>query len=454
LITETAYLIVGSSVAAVSAATAIRSHDREGDLTVLTAEGEEIYSRPMLAHLIAGELSEDEILFRPPGFFQDLKAHVVAGERAVSIDPDSMIVTTDSGLEIQAAKILIATGSRPRKLAIEGIDAKGVCNFNSIEDARRINVLLDQIERAVIIGAGLIGMRAAYALESVGIDVTLIEMMDKVMPSIMDSEGSSILVEAMRDKGTDVILGGTVDSIRVESGRLVGVKTDAGDEIPCELVLVAAGVEPNVELVRESGIEINRGIVVDQYLETSSPGIYAAGDVVEFADVVTGRFAVNANWPNASIQGRVAGLNMAGRPLPYDGSIGMNSIECGGVPTITMGMVDPPSGEYEVRSHIAPENKRYRKLVFRGGRLVGAILIGRIEEAGILLRLINERIDVTGIEDEILYERKALFNLIRDISREDLEGTIDWPASFGMEERYEKKFDQKKWDRRVRGKPL
>lgn len=454
MITETGYLIIGSSVAAVSAVTSIRSHDREGDLTVLTAEGEEVYSRPMLAHMVAGELSEDEILFRPPGFFRDLKGRVITGEKAVSLDTGNMIVTTDSGREIQAAKILIATGSRPREIPIEGIDAKGVCHFHSIEDARRIIGMLGRVDRAVIIGAGLIGMRAAYALESVGIEVTLVEMMDRIMPSIMDRKGSGILVEAMRDEGTNVILKGKIDTIHVERGRVIGVIADAGNEIPCQLVLVAAGVDPNVEPVRDSGIEINRGIVVDQHLETNRPGIYAAGDVVEFADMVTGRFAVNANWPNAFIQGRIAGVNMAGTPLAYDGSIGMNSIECGGVPTITMGMVDPRSGEYDSRSHAAPENRLYRKLVFRGGRLVGAILIGRIEGAGILLRLINERIDVTGIEDDVLYERKALFSLVREISREELEGSVDWPGSLGMEERYEKKFDRKKWDRRVRGKPL
>jgi NAD(P)H-nitrite reductase large subunit len=445
-------LIIGSSVAAVSAASSIRSHDREGEITVLTAEGESIYSRPMLAHLVAGELSEDEILFRPPHFFQELKGRLITGQKAVSVDTNRMVVTTDSGLEIGAEKILLATGSRPRKLDIDGIESGGVCAFNSLEDARRIVASLDRVERAVVVGAGLIGMRAAYALESNGIEVTLVEMLDKVMPSIMDRVGSGILVNAMREKGTGVLLNRTVDSIHVKGGKITGVGVEGGDTIPCQLLLVTVGVKPNVEMALDSGIVINRGIIVDQYLETNRTGIYAAGDVVEITDKVAGHYAINANWPNAFIQGRIAGVNMAGNPLAYDGSIGMNSIECAGVPCITMGIVDPENGDYDIHGHAAPENNLYRKLVYREGRIAGAILIGQIDRAGILLDLINGKVDVSGLEDDILHERKGYFDLVRELSRAEEEGDIGWPESLSSEERYVKKFDEKKWGDRVKGK--
>jgi len=448
---ETKYLIVGNSVAAISAIEGIRSCDRKGECTVLTAEGETIYSRPMLAHLVAGELSEGEILFRSGNFFKEADVRVMAGQKGVSIDPEKMTVKADTGLEVSFKKVLITTGSRPKGLDIEGISSEGVFFFQSLDDTRQIMKALGGVESAVVVGAGLIGMRAAYALKARGIKVTLVEMMDRVMPKIMDAEGSDILVDAMRDEGTEVVLDSTVENILEEGGVVKGARVKGGREIPCQLLLITAGVEPNMELTSGSGIEVNHGIIVDQFLETSKSGIFAAGDVVEFSDMITGRYTINANWPNAFIQGRFAGINMTGSRQAYDGSIGMNSIECGGVPSVTMGLVDPREGSFHVRSHIARENRLYRKLVYHGGRVAGAILIGQIERAGILLGLINDKVDVSGLEDDILHEKKAFFDLVRDRSRDDMEGKIDWPGSLGSEERYEKKFDQGKWDERVRG---
>jgi NAD(P)H-nitrite reductase large subunit len=448
---ETEYMIVGNSVAAISAIESIRSCDREGECTVLTAEGERIYSRPMLAHLIAGELSEKEILFRSGDFFEGADVRVMTGQKVASIDPEKMTATADTGLGVSFKKALIATGSRPKVLDIEGIGSRGVFFFQSLADTRQIMKALDGVESAVIIGAGLIGMRAAYALNARGIKVTLVEMMDRVMPKIMDTEGSDILADAMRDEGTEVVLGSTVESILEEGGAVKGARVKGGKEIPCQILFITAGVEPNLEFTSGSGIEVDQGIIVDQFLETSKSGIFAAGDVVEFSDKITGRYTVNANWPNAFIQGRFAGTNMTGNRHAYDGSIGMNSIECGGIPSVTMGLVNPQDESYLVRSHIARENRLYRKLVYHSGRVVGAILIGHIERAGLLLGLINDKIDVSGLEDDILHERKSFFDLVRDRSRDDNEGKIDWPGSLGSEERYEKKFDQGKWDERIRG---
>jgi NAD(P)H-nitrite reductase large subunit len=401
-------MIVGNSVAAISAIESIRSCDREGECTVLTAEGERIYSRPMLAHLIAGELSEKEILFRSGDFFEGADVRVMTGQKVASIDPEKMTATADTGLGVSFKKALIATGSRPKVLDIEGIGSRGVFFFQSLADTRQIMKALDGVESAVIIGAGLIGMRAAYALNARGIKVTLVEMMDRVMPKIMDTEGSDILADAMRDEGTEVVLGSTVESILEEGGAVKGARVKGGKEIPCQILFITA-------------------------------------------DKITGRYTVNANWPNAFIQGRFAGTNMTGNRHAYDGSIGMNSIECGGIPSVTMGLVNPQDESYLVRSHIARENRLYRKLVYHSGRVVGAILIGHIERAGLLLGLINDKIDVSGLEDDILHERKSFFDLVRDRSRDDNEGKIDWPGSLGSEERYEKKFDQGKWDERIRG---
>jgi NAD(P)H-nitrite reductase large subunit len=448
---KTKYLIIGSSIAAINAVDAIRSHDPDGECTILTCEKEPFHSKPMLEHLVAGELREEEILLRSEDFFSRLNLQVLADCCVLSIDADKMVARADGDLDVFFEKALISTGSNPRKLDLDGMDADGVSYFHSMEDARQVADLLGNVESAVIIGAGLIGVRAAYALEKNGIKVILFEMMDRIMPNIMDRTGSEILIDAMQAVGSRVELNSSVQRIEVGNGRVTGVISDSGRSFPCQLVLVAAGVEPNVEFTSGSGIEVNRGVIVDRYLRTNKPGIYAAGDVVEFSDLITGDFTVNANWVNAAIQGGIAGNNMAGQKKIYEGSIGMNSIECGGVPSITMGMVNPIGDNYDVRSRVNLDNRLYRKLVFLDGRVVGAIMIGQIRDAGLVLRLINEKIDVKGLEDDILNESGRFFDLVRNLNREEMEGDLDWPESLSMQERYEKKFDEDKLSERERG---
>ena len=448
---ETKYLIVGNSIAGISAAEAIRAIDGEGDCTIVTSQSSSIYSRPMLTHLVAGELGENNILFRRDDFYDRLNLRVIDGQKVISIDPEKMSAKTDAGLTVTFAKALITTGSRARKLNVDGMDSEGVFFFHTVEDARQILEKSSSGQSAVIIGAGLIGIRAAYALEARGLEVTVVEMLDRIMPTIMDKTGSDILAQALREGNSKVVLNTAVEKVLTENGRVKGVLTSNGDQIPYDLLLVTAGVQPNVELVDGSGIEVNRGIVVDQNLQTGKPGIYAAGDVVEFSDRVTGRMTINANWPNASIQGCVAGANMAGAQKAYDGSIGMNSIECGGAPCITMGLVNPPGNEHLIRSHAAPENRLYKKLVFSKGQLVGAILIGQIHQAGMLLKLINEKIDVAGIEDDIHTEGKGWFDLLRGMFKEEAEGNVVWPESISSQEFYEKRFNDEKWKEREDG---
>jgi NAD(P)H-nitrite reductase large subunit len=449
---RTKYLIVGNSIAAVSAAEAIRAVDREGNCTIVTLQGKKIYSRPMLTHLVAGELQENDILFRKDDFYDRLNLRIMDGRKVVQIDPENLTATTHTGEKISFEKALITTGSNARTLNIEGMDSKGVCFFHTLEDARQILNTPDGDGNAVVIGAGLIGIRAVFALQARGMKVSIVEMMDRIMPTIMDSTGSDILAKALQARGADVFLNTTVEKVLVENGRVNGVLTEKGDRIPCSLLLITAGVTPNADLARDSGIEVGRGIVVDPYMQTNKVGIYAAGDVVEFPDLVTGGLSINANWPNAAIQGGFAGANMSGVKKQYDGSIGMNSIECGGVPCITMGLVNPTGEGFTVRSHAAPENQLYKKLVFKNGRVAGAVLIGQIQQAGMILKLINEKIVVSGIENDVLTEGKGWFDLIRGLYKEELEGNVDWPESISSQEFYEKKFNDEKWREREEGR--
>ena len=449
---QTKYLIIGNSIAAIRAAEALREIDPIGDCTIVTSQTRKIYSRPMLTHLVAGELPESGIGFRPDDFYERLNLTIMEGRTVIFIDPDAQCATIDDGSAITFEKALIATGSRAKRLNLDGADAQGVEFFHTLEDAQRILSTSPKDGRAVIVGAGLIGVRATYALRARGMHVTLVEMTDRIMPAILDKTGSDILVDALSADGSEVLLNSTIDRVLSESGQVAGVLTEKGERIDCSLLLICAGVEPNLNLIRGCGIETNRGILVDATLQTSRPHIYAAGDVVEFDDRLTGKKEIHANWPNAGIQGAFAGANMAGAHKVFDGSIGMNSIEVAGVPCITLGQVNPPPQGYLVLSHAAPENRLYKKLIFADGKLVGALLIGPIQQAGLLLWCINEQIDVNGIEKEILYEGKGWFNLVREMLREEMEGHVDWPESLSSQEFYEKRFNDEKWAEREEGK--
>ena len=448
----TKYLIIGNSIAGISAAEAIRAVDKDGKCTIVTKELKRPYSKPMLTHLVAQELSEGGLNFRPDSIYDDLNIEILANTMVTGIDSETKSAITDKGEKIFFDKALIATGSRPRTLDIEGIDAAGVCFFHTYEDAQKIINIFGNTNKAIVIGAGLIGVRAAYALKAKGLQTTLIEMTDRIMPAIMDKTGSDILSDALVKNGTEVFLSTTVKKVITTNNKVIGVEIFDGETLPCDLLIVTAGVLPDFSAIDGSQIKTQKGVCVDQFLQTNKADIYAAGDIIEFNDRVTGSLMVNANWPNASIQGALAGNNMAGKQMPYDGSVGMNSIECGTVPCITMGLVNPDENQYTVFGHSSMENHLYKKLVFDNGKLVGAILVGQIGQAGLLLKLINEKIDVLGIEGDILKEGKKWFALVRNLNKKEMEGDIDWPDSVSSDEHYEKKFNEEKWTEREEGR--
>ncbi len=449
---KTKYLLIGNSIAGLSAAAAIRAIDKESPCTIITKEGRLPYSKPMLAHLVAGELLEKGINFMPDSVYSSLNLEILENKKVTSLDSKAKTVTTEDGDEILFEKALIATGSKPRALDIPGLNSEGVCCFHTYADAQKILKKHGNAKHAVLIGAGLIGVRAQYALFARGIKCAIVEMADRIMPAIMDKTGSDILASAFSKQGTEVLLNRTVTEIITEKNRVMGVITSDGKTLPCDLVLLTAGVSPEIDFIVETDIKRNRGILVDNYLRTSVKDIYAAGDVVEFDDFITGEGSVNANWPNASIQGRLAGANMAGEQTPYKGSMGMNSIEVGKATCVTMGLVNPKKGGYKIESHSAPENNLYKKLVFRNGKLVGAILIGPIDQAGFLLKIINDKIDVSGIEKAILKEGREWFELLRNLNRKEMEGAMDWPDSVSSSQHYEKRFNEEKWQEREEGR--
>ena len=259
-------------------------------------------------------------------------------------------------------------------------------------DARRIVAAAGATRSVVVVGAGLIGLKTALALAARGLAVTIVEKLSRLMPRQLDDAASSIL--AGRIKGIDFRLGAELTGILTERGEVRGVAVD-GRTIAADVLIMAIGVRPNVALAGEAGLTVRRGVVVDAQQRTSIADVYAAGDVAESVDRLTGESVVPATWPVAAEQGRVAAANMAGQPATFDGSTAMNSVDIAGLPLVSVGEIDAREGDAEL---VSISSGSYKKLIFRGSRLRGFICLGDIRQAGVLGRILWQQLEVPDAE--------------------------------------------------------
>jgi NAD(P)H-nitrite reductase large subunit len=410
------HVIIGNSVAAVGAIEAIRKEQCGRPITVISDEPHHTYSRPLISHLLAGDLDESRLYYRPPDFYQRHDVRCLLGRKAVSLNTQEKKVRLEDGAEIAFDKLLIATGGSPFVPPVPGRQLAGVFTFTCWQDADDVKrfVQASNVQRAVVVGGGLIGVKVSEALVALGVGVTIVELTERVLGLIFDEMASAIARERLTAAGVDVRTGTTVAEISGEYGRVSRVTLKDGSQLPGQMVVFAIGVRPNVALVKDTAIEVRRGIVVDEQMRTSLPDIYAAGDVVETWDPLLGDSHPVAIWPNAYRQGSVAGSNMAGGNRRYEGGFPMNSVEIFGLPIISVGLVDPPGDEYETMHNFDREEVCYKKLVLKRHRLVGAIFVGQIERAGIFTGLIRDQVDVRPFAEHLMDDGFGLIYLPKE----------------------------------------
>jgi NAD(P)H-nitrite reductase large subunit len=418
------YVIIGNSAAAVGAIEAIRRDRRDRPLTVISDEPHHTYSRPLISYFLADDLDESRLYYRPPDFYESYDVRCLLGRKAVSLDAQEKKVILEDGAEIAFDKLLIATGGSPFVPPVAGRGLAGVFTFTRWQDAEDIKRFIQagNVERAVVVGGGLIGLKVSEALVALGVGVTMVELTERVLGLIFDELVSAIARERLTAAGVEVRTGTTVAEISGEYGRVSRVTLKDGSQLPCQMVIFAIGVRPNVAPVKDTAIEVRQGIVVDEQMRTSLPDIYAAGDVVETWDPLLGESRPIAIWPNAYRQGSVAGSNMAGGDRRYEGSFPMNSVEVFGLPTISVGLVDPPGDGYEIMHNFDPEELCYKKLVLKRHRLVGAIFVGQIERAGIFTSLIRDQVDVRPFAEHLMDDGFGLISLPKEYRKHMVTG--------------------------------
>ncbi len=388
-------VIIGASAAGLEAVEAIRRVDKECPITVVSKEPMPLYSRVGLTHFISREVGYDGMQMRDDGYFDRMNVRGLLGVAALSVDAKAHRVRLSNGENLAYDNLLVASGSHAFTPPIPGTDLKGIYPCITNVDAKQIDEAIPRVTEAAVIGAGLIGIQAVDALARRGLKTTVIEMMPYLMPAMADEASARIVEDELRETGLTVRCGAKATEIVGRNGHVSGVKVESGEVVPCQLLVMAAGVVPNIDFLHGTGVTINHGVVVDANQRTNVEEIYAAGDVAETIDMFSGERVVNAIWPEALNQGRIAGLNMAGTVAAYEGSMAMNVTAVLHIPVASIGVWNPKDHRYQIREIRDDRHRMYRKLVFDGDQLVGAMLIGRYEDSGILHNMIRTRTTFT-----------------------------------------------------------
>jgi nitrite reductase (NADH) large subunit len=401
-------VIVGASAAGLSALAAIRMVDSTSLVTVVSAEAEPAYSRVMLPHLVSGE--RRSALLHGPGFFRDMDAATVFGRRAAAVGRDDLLM--EDGERFPFDALLIATGAVPRVPPVEGAAASGVYTLRTLADAEAIGRRLERTGRALVIGAGRICVLAARALLARGVRVEVVELQATILSGMLDCEASARAQARLERLGIHIRTGTEVVRILAGPNGVEAAITSSGDEIRAELVIVGAGNLPDAAIAAPGGTAASGGILVDERMRTSVDGVYAAGDVAEAPDMLSrGERTTCGTWSEATRQGRIAGLNMAGRAALYDGSLRLNALDVLGLPAASIGLTEPPDAAS--RAVRMTDGEVYRKLVLRDGRLLGAVLLGAVEDAGVLAGLVRTGAPIDALRAERLSRRARFGDVLR-----------------------------------------
>lgn len=407
------YVIIGNSAAAIGTIQGIRQIDKTGQIVVISDEKYHTYSRPLISYWLKGDVTKENMRYRDEDFYEKNDVDTLFETRVTKINSDKKTVTIKNGNEISYDKLMVATGSKPFVPPMEGLDkVKNKFTFMKLDDAKAVKETAAEGAKVLIVGAGLIGLKAAEALEHYGADMTVIDLADRILPSILDEEASAIMQKHIESKCVKFILGTSVKEFSENSAVLTN-----GETVQFDMVILAVGVRPNTELIAEAGGKVNRGIVTDQKQAVHGlKDVYAAGDCTESLDITTGQQKILALLPNAFLQGEAAGQNMAGKETYYLNAMPMNAIGFFGLHIITAGSYDGEAYTYTDGS------ENYKKLVTKDNELKGFILMGDVKRAGIYTYMIKWHMPIDECDFELLKTKPQLMAFSRSYRNEKLAG--------------------------------
>ncbi len=423
------YLSIGYSAGAIGMIEAIRKYDKKNKILAVTKENFTAYGRPAIVDYAMGRIGDEGIAYRGMEYSGFRGVDTILGKEAVKINAGTNTVELDDGTSIRYENLLLNTGGKPISPPIPGKELKGVMYFFNLDDAKemRKKVIEKGAKSAVVIGGGLIGLKATEALTHLGVKVSIVELAPSILSKGLDPVGSCLMAEKLKAFGVGIYTGTEVSSINGEK-TVRSVTLKSGDTIDTDLVFISIGVTPETKLAESCGVKASRGIEVDRFMKTNVPGIYCAGDAAKGYNFLNKENMVIAIWPVARKMGYFAGMNMMGFNCEYDGSIPMNSLYFDDLYTISFGETnpaDPDSCEILEKFY---DRRTYRKLFIRDGLVEGAVFVNDISRSGIIKGLIYEKIPVNSFKDKLLnkdfsfiHTQKKYRDLVYTIPFKDLK---------------------------------
>lgn len=392
------YVIIGNGVAGVTAAHFITRARSGADVHIYAAEPYPYYRRPQLPDYIAGIVAEADIFYRPPEWYEQQGIRVHLNAPVAELDPSAHRLRLADGTTVPYDRLLLATGGLAWIPPIEGANRRGVFTLRTLDDARAIRQFAQSARRGIVVGGGLLGLETARALRALGLEVTVLEFAPYLMPRQLDREGAMVLETLLRKMDIQTVTGAVTEAILGEDTvRAVRMKDER--EFPADLVVLSTGIRSDVALARQAGLTVARGVVVDPYLQTSAPDIYAAGDVAEAGGIVYGIV------PAAIEQARAAAANMVTPgSVPYSGTLPATTLKVVGAELTSLGECVAEGDDLLQLRRADPEKGRYRKLALRDGRIVGAILLNEREHTSPIRQLMERGTDVSAYADLLMEE--------------------------------------------------
>lgn len=397
------YVIIGAGPAGVTAADTLRKTDPSCDVVMIGGEPEPPYSRMAIPYVLTGIIEEEGTYLRKEDGHYDTQKITYRQGTVDSVDAAAKVVKLADGSDQPYEKLLIATGASPVRPPIDGLDLPGVHHCWTLEDCRNIARLAEKGSDVVLMGAGFIGCIILESLAERGVNLTVVEAEDRMVPRMMNAAAGNMVKAWCIEKGVNVLTSTRVTKLESsgEEQDTLLVDLDNGEQIPAHLVVVATGVKSNIGFLDGTGLKSDQGIIVDEHMRSSDENIYAAGDCAQGIDFSTGEWAVHAVQPTAVDHGRIAAMNMAGALAPFKGSLNMNVLDTVGLISASFGKWDGiEGGDYAEAND--PDNFRYMRLEFDGDKIIGALSLGRTDQIGVLRGLIQTEIPLGDWKQKLM----------------------------------------------------
>lgn len=388
-------IIIGNGLAGTIAAKTLREQDRTVEIDVFADEKYHYYPRPNLIEFLAGNLPLERIFAFPEEWYSEQNVNVHLEKPGIRIFPDSKEIEVAGGKREKYDFLVLANGSLAFVPPIKGAEKQGVFTLRTLDDAFEILDYLKNRRRVTVIGGGLLGLETARAVKSRDVKVEVVEFFGHLLPRQLDPQGGSLLKGQIEKMGINVHLGLACEEV-LGQDSITGLRFKGGREIQTDVALVAAGVRPNLRIAQEAGLETDRGLVVDDYLQSSHPDIWAAGDITQHAGRVYGIIPASFN------QARIAALNVLGQRQKYEGTIPSNTLKVVGIDLTSVGMVNPEDESFEELRVENADKGTYKKIVVKNGEVCGLICIGTKKGVSEISRLISRKANVEKWKDSLL----------------------------------------------------